>query len=1678
MLTTWTNLTQKAWANLAGAFAGVVVFVTWFSRGEFLAAGDVPVMLRPSVSETLLSMWNFQNSAGGGVSYEVARVWEVLFTEGFGALPFAGEALGQRMLFALAFAWSARGVARLAGMYTTRGWVAAAAGVSAAFSPYVALQAPNALPSLAIGFVGSALAMLVGCARGDRAGWMRWVMLLLPLSYLCINPPLLVLCLVVLLGGPLGVKLLEQRQWQARTVAGPIAVALATTTWWLVPFVVTVVSATVQGTVRATTDVNAWSWTHRNSSLANVFSMRAHWGLDDSLYVGNVSTYFSPMLSWTAWVMPLLLVAAPFVTTGALRRVARVSLVAYLALTFFSKGLHAPLGWVNALFYDYVPGSFLLREPFSKLGVLMAVLAGVGMAITLDRVVTRVWTLRGYEQVFSLGAIGLVFGAVAAAAMPVWAAGTLERRIETSIAVPSEWQAAAAVLNADADGGKVLVLPLADFYQMPTTWGYYGIDSLPRQLIKRPVLQRLPENYIGDSAEFDDVMLEMERSITVGDVKRFERLLAVAGVRFVIVRKDYDIASSVRAPQLRISAAQAVRALEVLRGGKVYDSSLVEAWEMPRVVPRFSAAQAVSSSTSNAETVSLLSDGEALISAQDAQLVDGSARMEVVSATTRTFRMPFAGTAVAFPQRATRFALVGDARGAFLEPQIGIQVGQVDVATSARVALGGDVIAVATAGGTYALGDELIVEASEELVVAQDRGSVGDAVLRHGECRTGSKKPGLPASFSTCSEIRVEGLDSTVAHVLNLSWVGSMEQGCEVVNGCEVFRTSPAGPALLRVPAGVNGVTLRLEPGTRSAVSGLAVDVRAVREQSARAPAVSHQVELGDVRAGEMVRFERHNASTLALTAATDCSGNTGKRSIIGGGLWLDSKKTTPCTGFSLETPTHGSEIEVIVELGSGRASACLFDHASNKCIAEQTNATRLTLRGEAGVAEFGGLSLYLYPGESRAQVTRITTSETGSWDVMLRTSETMPQRKLQYSWEGGSRSGAVSVGQGAPGVLVSAYQDSATWRSSLQQVRVNSFAAGWFLPEGAVSAQIKVGLRWVHIAGQLTAVMALLVAIGASVRTRRRRGADLTTLPASELPNTGAEVEPHASVANDGPETPAASIRRSTALMNALRDVLRLVQQAGTPRTYLWRVAGFLPVAAVMGGALPALISTLQGGSIALLDLAPLRDPWMIMLGAEDGIADAPLFHLLLSVLTWWVGMGAGTLMTVVVCVAVAMAGVAVFVGERISGAIAAMAFVAAPFALTRIHHGQVAFLCAVGLTLIASQKAAESKRGAALWWAAGVMFAPHVLVLGAPVVLWRVRGWRVRLWMVVPAGLAMLPLFVARGGLDVSMLPAMLERFEVRYDEGGVWAAITQQGFWAGDVAGWSGVAAAVLGLVSVLFLRGRAKLALGAVLIAAPLLLPGLTGVLGVLIPVVPPLAMLREPHKLVIVLAVGCAWAVGRVAQQRSGNVQVCLLVCLAALAVVGLAGSLDGRVLSVESVRALDDVRARVDGGVLVVPVQRYAHVWDVDGEVQDLVPRWLGGEAMVELAPYGKTGQARNNAQKQFTASGGEDTSVWKYGYNWVVGLRQDKDGMRWLERHRDLEKVVSGRVELYRVRQTARCGAECETVQTSHSTTIWLLVASFGGPVGWVATPAAVRATRRRKWAKAGQVPPALEVW
>jgi hypothetical protein len=110
------------------------------------------------------------------------------------------------------------------------------------------------------------------------------------------------------------------------------------------------------------------------------------------------------------------------------------------------------------------------------------------------------------------------------------------------VTVPRFWYDMADFVNKES-AGKVLVLPLDDYYQMPTNWGYYGVDDLPRQFFTRPVLQQYPGAYWGNPTRVDQLLRQVQDGLLNRKSANVSSALRTLGVDTVVLRSDLDTTS-------------------------------------------------------------------------------------------------------------------------------------------------------------------------------------------------------------------------------------------------------------------------------------------------------------------------------------------------------------------------------------------------------------------------------------------------------------------------------------------------------------------------------------------------------------------------------------------------------------------------------------------------------------------------------------------------------------------------------------------------------------------------------------------------------------------------------------------------------------------------------------------------------------------------------------------------------------------------------------------------------------------------------------------------------------------------------------------------------------------------------------------------------------------------------
>ncbi len=558
----WLTLDRAVVASTA--LVWVLVAALWFRPGWFFATGDWGPFLRRGVAGELATLWSHQNSGAGGPAYSIVRGVDVAFIT-LARWLGGGEPLGQRLLYASIAAFGACGAAALVRRFSRSPLLVLAAGPFAAFNVFYASRVQAILPALAMGLIGLFTAWAVDAARGSRPSSVRAAVATVPLGYLALNPPLVGVVTAWLLSLPLLAIALAGggRHGAGRVVAFGLRTAAFTVplaAWWAVPQVLAIRQAGEAGLMAAETTVASWEWTHRYQSLANVTTLRAAWAWPDERYYGSAGTLLSqPSIVWTLWIAPMALALAPLLTRGRARRTASVLALLAVAAIVAGKGLHAPLRDLNLALYDLVPGFWLLRAPMSKVGPILVLVEAVALALTLDALRAR-WAdpvrsaAAGAARAGALAAFAALLAvAPAVTTLPLAtgsALGDTVGGVADRVRPPEGWWQLAAAVDGSPQSGKLLVLPFDDYYQMPTTWGYYGTDVVARGVFERPVIDRTPQGYISRDAAFDELLRALDEAVRARRVEVTAGLLARLGVSHVLVRTDFDRASILRQPSI------------------------------------------------------------------------------------------------------------------------------------------------------------------------------------------------------------------------------------------------------------------------------------------------------------------------------------------------------------------------------------------------------------------------------------------------------------------------------------------------------------------------------------------------------------------------------------------------------------------------------------------------------------------------------------------------------------------------------------------------------------------------------------------------------------------------------------------------------------------------------------------------------------------------------------------------------------------------------------------------------------------------------------------------------------------------------------------------------------------------------------------------------------------------
>ena len=527
----------------------------WFRAGTFIATGDMGPLIRQGWEPGVLWSWNYQVTGAGSAAHTIGRAPEFLLIWLSGVFGF-DETVAQWLFYSIIYGLVAFGVAYAAGAIVRSEWGIVVAGSFAVMNGFFLTRIPNPLNIISVGTLALLTGMALRVAQGRTMPAPLAGFAFIPIAFLAFNPPMFVVAAAwtvlfapVLAGMLYGWRgLVRLLKWDV--LAAPWVVVL--NLWWILPFLQAYTGGGGAESNATFTDPTNWTWAQINNQIPNILTLTANWAWYLPQYLPFTDALDRPTWIWIRYLIPALVFAAPLAALPIRRRASMVLLGLSGVFVFLAKGLMEPLSDVNLMLYLKMPGFWLFREPMSKLGQLLVTFFAIQLAILAEGVYHR-WRQRDHTPArwpkflphpSTLAFVAATAGTLLAIAYPypVATGGVIPdaRPMQPSahVRVPEYWRSMAATINADPSTGKVLVLPHDDYYQMPTQWGFFGVDSIANLLIKRGVVQPKPDGYFGDVPGYKADITGIQTALLSGDLTAVPRLLDASGIDKIIVRHD------------------------------------------------------------------------------------------------------------------------------------------------------------------------------------------------------------------------------------------------------------------------------------------------------------------------------------------------------------------------------------------------------------------------------------------------------------------------------------------------------------------------------------------------------------------------------------------------------------------------------------------------------------------------------------------------------------------------------------------------------------------------------------------------------------------------------------------------------------------------------------------------------------------------------------------------------------------------------------------------------------------------------------------------------------------------------------------------------------------------------------------------------------------------------------
>lgn len=517
----------------------------WFDAGTFIASGDMGPFIRSGWAPEASWTWNHSTTGAGSAAYNVGRGFEFILIDAVKALG-GNEYIAQWLFYICIYGFVSVSVAYCVRFFVRNEFAVILGGMFAVLNGFFLTRLPNPLNIISVATIAllTGLALRVAAGRPISPVWGGFA--LLPISFLAFNPPMMLVAFAWAVGGTSLVVLLvlgRSALWRLLKWFIPLAPwAILLNAWWLVPVAWSFLGGGGAATNASFQDPSNWAWSQAQNQIPNILTLVANWAWVKPQYLPFAASMDEPWIIWVRYLIPALVFAAPLLARLALRRSALALLAVSLPFVFLAKGLQPVWAPINLWMYNNVPMFWLFREPMSKLGQVLVIFFAILIAMSVEGVWARAKKVRLRSAKVLAVAVTAAAVAVMAYVYPLYTGSVIPdarpQLPSAHVRVPDYWWQTTAKINQSEKSGKLLVLPLDDYYQMPTIWGFAGVDSIANLLSTVPVIQPKPDGYFGDVPGFSANVRAIETALLSGDTDAVPKLLNSVGASRVLIRHD------------------------------------------------------------------------------------------------------------------------------------------------------------------------------------------------------------------------------------------------------------------------------------------------------------------------------------------------------------------------------------------------------------------------------------------------------------------------------------------------------------------------------------------------------------------------------------------------------------------------------------------------------------------------------------------------------------------------------------------------------------------------------------------------------------------------------------------------------------------------------------------------------------------------------------------------------------------------------------------------------------------------------------------------------------------------------------------------------------------------------------------------------------------------------------